>query len=149
MSYGRRFGFLAAGALGALMVAGTWGFGGAQSVAAQASTRMTITLNEYQIISERASVPAGEVTFDVVNTGEENHELILFKSDKDVKSLPLTAAKDEVDEAQMGEQVGGWEDLEPAATASGTLILAPGKYILLCNLAKHYGAGMVGTLTVE
>jgi uncharacterized cupredoxin-like copper-binding protein len=144
---GRRYGFLAASVAGALMMAGTWAFGTVQSASAQASTRMTVTLNEYAVISERPSVPAGEVTFDVVNTGEEIHELILFKSDQDSKALPTKG--DEVDEAQAGEYIGGWEDVQPAQAASGTLVLEPGNYILLCNLTKHYAAGMVSTLIVE
>jgi uncharacterized cupredoxin-like copper-binding protein len=142
-----RFGLLA---LGALLAVGTWVAVTTQSASAQASTRMTITLNEYQIISERPSVPAGDVTFDVVNTGDENHELVLIKSDKDTAALPMSATnKDEVDEAATGEYIGGWEDVQPAQMANGTLILTPGRYILLCNLTKHYGLGMVGTLTVE
>src|SRR4051812_35927079 len=116
----------------------------------QASTRMTITMSEYSIMTEVPAVPAGDVTFDVVNTGDVVHEMTVFKSDKDIKSLPMSATnKDEVDEDQVGEFIGSFEEVQPATSANGTLVLAPGRYILLCNLTKHYGLGMVATLDVN
>jgi uncharacterized cupredoxin-like copper-binding protein len=118
--------------------------------AQQASTRMTLTLSEYSIMNEVPSVPAGDVTFDVVNTGEEVHEIVVYKSDKDAKALPMSATnKDEVDEDAVGEFIGSFEEVQPATGANGTLVLAPGHYILLCNLSKHYGLGMVSTLDVN
>ena len=137
-------------ALSALLAVGTWAAVSSSSALAQASTRMTVTLNEFQIITETPEVPAGEVTFDVVNTGEDVHELILFKSDLDIKALPPSpSVKDEVDESQIGEYIGGFEDVQSGTLASGTLVLSPGRYILLCNLSKHYGQGMVTTLQVN
>jgi uncharacterized cupredoxin-like copper-binding protein len=136
-------------ALSALLAVGTWIGLSSSSAFAQASTRMTVTLLEFQIISERMDVPAGEVVFDVVNTGEDVHELILFKSDMDIAALPPSAIRGEVDEAQIGEYVGGFEDIQSGTLASGPLTLAPGRYILLCNLSKHYENGMVSTLQVN
>jgi len=95
------------------------------------------------------AVPAGEVMFDLTNVGDEVHELILIKSDMDTAALPPSAVKGEVDEAAIGEYVGGWEDVQPGAMANGTLILAPGRYILLCNLTDHYSRGMVSSLQVN
>jgi len=118
--------------------------------AQQASTRMTVTLSEYTIMLETPSVPAGDVTFDVVNTGDEVHELTIFKSDKDEKALPMsTTTKDEVDEDQVGEYIGDFDDIDSGTSANGTLVLGPGRYVLICNLTKHYGLGMVSTLTVN
>lgn len=141
-----RFGLLA---LSALLAVGTWAAISTNTASAQASTRMAVTLNEFNIISEVQSVPAGEVVFDVVNTGEDDHELIIIKSDMDAKALPPSAVKGEVDEAAIGEYVGGFEDVKPGTLAGGSLILAPGRYILLCNLTKHYENGMVSTLIVN
>jgi uncharacterized cupredoxin-like copper-binding protein len=116
--------------------------------AQQASTTMKVTLDEFTIKPEMQQVPAGDVTFDVQNSGEDVHELIVFKSDLDEKSLP-PGAKDEVDENAVGEYIGGFEDVQSGDSANGTLVLAPGRYILLCNIAKHYGNGMVTTLQVN
>ena len=81
------------------------------------------------------------MTFDLTNVGDEVHELIVIKSDMDTAALPPSAARGEVDEAAIGEYVGGWEDVQLGAMASGTLTLAPGRYILLCNLTDHYARG--------
>jgi uncharacterized cupredoxin-like copper-binding protein len=141
-----RLGFLA---LGALLAVGAWYTMMTPTVAAQASTRMVLTLSEFSILAEVAEVPAGEITFDVVNVGEDPHEVIFFKSDLDSAALPPSSVSGEVDEAAIGEYVGGWEDVQPAGLASGTLTLAPGRYILLCNLTKHYENGMVSVLQVN
>jgi uncharacterized cupredoxin-like copper-binding protein len=143
---GIRFGLLA---LGALLAVGTWTAATIHPAAAQSSTRMTLTLNEFSILSELAEVPAGDVTFDVVNTGEDVHEVILFKSDMDIAALPPSRVRGEVDEDAIGGYVGGFEDVQPAAMASGTLTLEPGRYILLCNLTNHYAKGMVSTIQVN
>jgi uncharacterized cupredoxin-like copper-binding protein len=141
-----RFGLLA---LSTLLAVGTWAAVSTHIASAQASTRMAVTLNEFAIIAEVAEVPAGEVVFDVVNTGEDDHELIFFKSDMDITALPPSAVKGEVDEGAIGEYVGGFEDVKPGTLAGGSLVLAPGRYILLCNLTKHYENGMVSTLQVN
>ena len=92
-------------------------------------------------------VPAGLVTFDVVNAGEDTHEMIVFHTDLDPKALPPSGVnRGEVDEALIGEYMGGWEDVRPGSTVNGTLVLTPGRYVLLCNLPKHYENGMVATL---
>ena len=141
-----RFGLLA---LGALLAVGTSVALAGGPAFAQASTRMTITMLEYQIISERPDVPAGEVVFDVVNTGEEVHELVVIKSDMDTAALPPSAVKGEVDEAAIGEFIGAVEDVQTGTMKTGTMTLSPGRYILLCNLTGHYEGGMVSTLQVN
>ena len=148
---GTRYGLFA---LSALFVVGISAIASTHPVSAQpaqqASTRMAVTLSEFSIVPEVAQVPAGDVTFDVVNTGEDVHEMIVIKSDLDIKALPPSStAKNEVDENAIGEYIGGFEDVQSGTGASGTLVLAPGRYILLCNLSKHYENGMVTTLQVN
>ena len=143
---GIRFGLIAAGLLLAVSTGvATY----PQVAAAQTSSRMTLTMNEWSILSDVPEVPAGEITFDVVNVGEDVHEVIVIRSDMDITALPPSRIRGEVDEAAVGEYIGGWEDVAPAASATGTLTLAPGRYILLCNLTNHYAKGMVSTLQVN
>jgi uncharacterized cupredoxin-like copper-binding protein len=141
-----RFGLFA---LSALLAVGSWTALSTHSASAQASTRMAVTLSEFSIIAEVPEVPSGEVIFDVVNSGEDVHELVLFKSDLDTAALPPSEITGEVDEAAIGEYIGGFEDVQPGTLASGSLVLGPGRYILLCNLSKHYENGMVSTLQVN
>ncbi|MCC7368510.1 MAG: hypothetical protein IT306_08810 [Chloroflexi bacterium] len=141
-----RFGLLAAGLA---LLAGTTLMTGSQPAAAQTASHVTMTLNEWSIISDQPAVPAGDVTIDVSNIGEDVHEVIIIKSDLDITALPPSKVRGEVDEEAIGEYIGGFEDVAPAASMSGTLSLAPGRYILLCNLTNHYTKGMVATLTVD
>src|SRR4051794_15927690 len=91
-------------ALSALVAVGIGGFVSTHAAAAQpaapthvadqaqqASTHMSVTLSDYNIKLETQSVPAGDVTFDAVNSGDEGHEVTVFKSDKDEKALPMSA----------------------------------------------------------
>jgi uncharacterized cupredoxin-like copper-binding protein len=141
-----RFGLLA---LSALLAVGTWAAVSIHSVAAQASSQVPVKLDDYRFLHDVTAVPAGDVTFDLTNVGDEVHELIVIKSDMDTAALPPGPGRGEVDEAAIGEYIGGWEDVQPGAMANGTLILAPGRYILLCNLTDHYARGMVSTLQVD
>lgn len=141
-----RFGLLA---LSALLAVGTWVAVSTHTAAAQGATQLPIMLDDYRFLHDVTAVPAGEVTFDMKNVGDEVHELIVIKSDMDTAALPPSAARGVVDEAAIGEYVGGWEDVQPGASTSGTLTLAPGRYILLCNLTDHYARGMVSTLQVD
>jgi uncharacterized cupredoxin-like copper-binding protein len=144
---GTRFGSVA---MSALLAVGIGAFAWTQSASAQASTRMTVTLNEFAIIPELREVPSGDITFDVVNTGEDVHEMIVIKSDLDEKALPPSpTGRSEVDEDAVGEVIGTFEDVQSGGAMNGTLVLGPGRYILLCNLSKHYENGMVSTLIVN
>lgn len=143
---GIRFGLIAAGlllAIGASVATFP------QAASAQAATRLMLTLSEFSILSDMAEVPAGEISFELMNSGEDVHEVIVIRSDMDITALPPSRVRGEVDEAAVGEYIGGWEDVQPAATAASTLILTPGRYILLCNLTNHYAKGMVSTLQVN
>jgi uncharacterized cupredoxin-like copper-binding protein len=141
-----RFGLLA---LGALLAVGTWVAVSTHPAAAQGAAHLPVKLDDYKFWHDVTSVPAGEVMFDLTNVGDEVHELIVIKSDMDTAALPPSAVRGEVDEAAIGEYIGGWEDVQPGAMASGTLTLAPGRYVLLCNLTDHYSRGMVSTLQVD
>jgi uncharacterized cupredoxin-like copper-binding protein len=141
-----RFGLLA---LSALLATGTWVAVSTHSAAAQGAATLAVALDDYRFWHDVTAVPAGEVTFDLKNVGDEVHELIVIKSDIDTAALPPSAIRGEVDEAVIGEYIGGWEDVQPGAVTSGTLTLLPGRYILLCNLTDHYTRGMVSTLQVD
>jgi uncharacterized cupredoxin-like copper-binding protein len=59
-------------------------------------------------------------------------------------ALVLTACGSKVDEEASGEVVGKIEesDLGSGRSASTTLDLSPGKYVLICNVSGHYKDGM-------
>ena len=86
-----------------------------------------VTAREMQFDPSTITVPAGEVTFQVTNSGTIEHEFEIFKGDTVV---------DEV------------EGLVPGVTLPLTVTLQAGDYTYVCKLAGHEEAGMKGTLTV-
>ena len=104
------------------------------------------------------SAQAGDITFRVKNVGTVDHELIVLKTDTPYDQLPITDANDppvpvtsgadKVDEANNVAETGD-PNLHPGDTRTFTAKgLAPGHYVLICNLAKHYGLGMRAAFTV-
>jgi uncharacterized cupredoxin-like copper-binding protein len=106
-----------------------------------------------------ASVPAGDVTFTVKNAGTIEHEMVVLQTDTAFDKLPIVDAgdppakvatgADKVDEsASMGET--GDPNLTAGQSRTFTVKgLKAGHYVLVCNIAKHYGLGMRAALTVQ
>ena len=102
------------------------------------TTVVPTVLQEWAIVPDTDTVPAGTVTFEVTNTGEDVHELVIFRTDIDPGSLP-TDDRGAVDEEGEGvELVDELEDVEPGASAELTVELSPGTYTLVCNIV-HTG----------
>ncbi|MBI2170603.1 MAG: cupredoxin domain-containing protein [Chloroflexi bacterium] len=118
------------------------------TTAAEAST-VRVTANEWSLAPDRSSVRAGQVTLEAMNQGRAGHEVVVLKTDLAADALKLKANGAEVDESASGEVVGEVEDIGSGQTKSVTLNLAPGRYVLTCNILGHYHAGMVTVLEVS
>jgi hypothetical protein len=119
--------------------------------AAAADATIAVELKEWSVRPARADAPAGTITFEARNTGEDAHELVVVRAD-DPASLPL-GADGLVDEAKLpaGALVGEIEAFPGNQTCPGTFKLAPGRYALFCNMLEteadgtkknHYANGM-------
>jgi uncharacterized cupredoxin-like copper-binding protein len=106
-----------------------------------------------------STAPAGDISFNVKNTGTVDHELIVLKTDLPFDQIPVadsgdppapvTTGADKVDEANNVGETGD-PNLKPGETRTFTIKnLAAGSYVLVCNLAKHYGLGMRAAFTVS
>jgi len=94
-------------------------------------------------------VEAGRVTFEAVNQSKNLvHEVLVIPAPAEGKALPYDAKGDKVVEKSI-HSLGEIGDLKPGAHGKLTLNLKPGKYLLFCNEAGHYKAGMTTPLTVE
>lgn len=95
-----------------------------------------------------ASVPAGDVTFDVSNDSSGTiHEMIVAPlADANVQ-LPYDTTTMMVNEDAAGA-LGEVPELDPGASGTVTLHLRPGLYLLFCNVPGHYAMGMWTELTV-
>ena len=124
--------------------------------AAGEGTEVDVTLKEFEVITETDSVEAGEITFNVENTGPDDiHEFVVLKTDLEPDALP-TVADGSVDEGSEDiEVLGEIEDLPVGETQSLTVTLTSGSYVLICNIydatedEAHYAEGMSTAFTVE
>jgi len=114
---------------------------GQPTVGGEEPSTVGISLIEWSVVADKTSVPAGTVTFEASNDGEEEHELMIIRSDLEPGALPLT---DEmaVDETQV-EVVGEIEEFAPGGTESASFDLEPGNYILICNLVEEMEDGQI------
>lgn len=96
----------------------------------------------------RGAVKAGRVTFRVQNAAKtERHEMIVARVTDPQAALPYDDAKRRVIESKL-QALGEVSGIKPGEIKSMTLTLKPGKYLLLCNHAGHYKAGMVAPFEV-
>lgn len=117
-----------------------------------------VTLQEFSVITDESSASAGEVTFEVENTGPDDvHEFVVIKTDLAPDALP-TGEDGSVDEAGEGiEVIDEIEDIPVGDTPSLTVDLDAGNYVLICNIVEehegeieaHYTLGMRTAFTVE
>lgn len=110
----------------------------------QEATTVSVTLQEFTIRASTHVVPAGAVTFVAKNAGKLSHELVVIKTNVAPKGLRVKGGK-----ASEAGAKGEIHTFAPGTTKKLTLTLAPGKYLLICNLPRHYAAGQVTTLVVE
>lgn len=133
-----------------LLLMGCTAGGESPSAADGGGTTVNVTLQEWAVLPDPGSVPAGEVTFSITNDGPEDvHEFVVIATDLDAGELP-TDETGTVDEAGEGieEVVGEIEEIAVGATEELTVSLEAGTYALLCNIYSeeeaeaHYAMGM-------
>ena len=121
-----------------------------EAAAAPKAQSIEIKMGEFFFDPSNATAKEGPTTIEAPNIGQAEHELVLFKSDMNPAKLPTEAngAVDEEKMDQVAEEAGEIPDVEAGKTKSEEFELAPGEYVMFCNLPGHYAAGMYGTLTV-
>lgn len=113
----------------------------AASVAASvaASGPISVDLKEWAVTPASVTAKAGEITFSVKNSGTVVHEFVVVKTDLRAEAIPVSGSK--VDESAL-TAVDEIEDIGPGTSPTLTVTLAPGHYVLLCNIETHFGLGM-------
>jgi uncharacterized cupredoxin-like copper-binding protein len=93
-------------------------------------------------------IRAGKVTFNVSNASQNLiHEFVVVRSEKPIDALLYDEDDKEVKENAL-KVVNEIEDLKPGQSGTLAVNLELGSYVLLCNKAGHFKAGMVNQLTV-
>jgi len=123
------------------------------TAAANTSGTIAVTLadvdaNTMLLTPSPDSAPAGEVTFEVTNSGEKEHEFLVVKTDLAIGDLPFDTATDRVPEGDV-TVIDEIEGIMPGETKTLTVTLESGGYALICNLAGHYRMGMRSAFTVN
>lgn len=103
-----------------------------------------------------AEVPAGLVSINFVNEGQEVHHVQLLQLNEGVTVEQVSAVLPQGDAALFALLKGidgGVGPIEPNRSGLVTVTLAPGNYVLLCFIAGHDGVphlakGMITPLTV-
>ena len=140
------------GLLGAVALVGLVGCGGKGGT-------VDVVLKEFAVVPSVTSIEHGKVTFNATNAGpNDKHEMVLLKTDLGILALPASA-EGKVDEEGAGlTTIGEIAEFDVGKTGTATFDLAPGRYVLVCNIVQdepdgtkesHYLKGMVIEFTVK
>lgn len=102
-----------------------------------------VTLKEFAVTPTVTIARAGPVTFAARNLGKTRHELVVLRTDRQPAALPIANGQ----ATEVGK-IGEIEQFAPGGVEAASFRLAPGHYLLLCNLPGHYQRGMHVALTV-
>jgi len=125
---------------------------------AAGGTVVDAKLVEYNIVLDKASVPAGNVTFNVKNIGGTEHELVVLKTDSGPTALPTKVDGSANEDAPEVTNVGETGDMAAGDSKVLTVVdLQPGHYVLICNIVQttngqtvsHYQRAMTIAFTVS
>ena len=91
---------------------------------------------------------AGSIKFDVTNWSRMMvHEMLIVAVDDPSTPLPYDYNAAKVPETEV-KVLGDTSELQPNLSREVEVTLAPGTYLLICNVAGHYAAGMATPLRV-
>lgn len=111
-----------------------------------ADVNVIVDMKEYAITLNVATIKSGTVKFGIRNNGTMVHDFDLFRTDLALDKLPIDQGTAKVKMDGLVKQM-----INIAANRSTTLSadLAPGRYVVICNVAGHYQLGMRAELRVE
>ena len=140
----RRTKVVALGVLVALAAAAAYAVK-ASAVASRASNAtVKVTMVEWKMTLSAPQATAGKVTFVVRNAGKKKHEFVVIRTNLAPNALLVTGGK----ASEKGSQ-GEIEEFGAGLTKKLTLTLKPGKYVLICNLLRHYKRGQFAGFRVR
>jgi uncharacterized cupredoxin-like copper-binding protein len=118
--------------------------------AADGSTLVIGSVNEWDVVVNQTTVSAGNTTFLISNKGTIPHEFLVVKTNFEDGKIPIDPATNRFSEEGEGlEVVDEISEWKSGTTESLTLSLEAGKYQLLCNIEAHYANGMHVAFTVQ
>lgn len=118
---------------------------------------VSATVKEWQISLSSTNLKAGEITFNIKNDGDKEHEFVVRKTADKADALPTnddgTVVEDSPDLSEVGDPSEVAEIKSGSSDRSLTVTLAAGHYVIFCNLhvedLVHYQKGMHIDFTVS
>ncbi len=109
---------------------------------------VNVALGEFTVTASSTALASGRYSFAFTNNGVVAHEVLLFHTETAASALPMKEGN--VDEEAPGvNKVSDGENIDPGGTQTRDVDLsAPGTYLLVCNIAGHFHAGMFLAITV-
>jgi hypothetical protein len=101
----------------------------APSTGATAPARLQVSADEFTLVLSRPAIRAGVAVVEIVNYGEDEHDLVLRRLARGALPLRVKAVR-------------------PDRARSLETRLRPGRYALWCSLGDHRARGMVARLVV-
>ena len=95
-----------------------------------APTRVQVTASEFEYVLSRQSVKQGKATIQIVNLGEDPHDLAIRRVAPRARTYKT-------------------REVLPEGVAHLSVRLYPGRYRVWCTIADHRERGMHATLTVR
>jgi uncharacterized cupredoxin-like copper-binding protein len=120
---------------------------------------LTVELDEWSLTPSAEAVEAGRVTLGQTNSGDQEHELLIVRTDLPADALPI--GLEGVSPATAGKVVYGkahshhsgsnarGRHLQPGESKRERIRLKPGRYVMLCSITGHYEAGQRAALRVD
>jgi plastocyanin len=95
-----------------------------------------LRLDEYRVLPQRVTVPAGRIEIVARDTGRLTHNVAVVQFDR-----PLGDDEE--------KQYARTPTAHPGDVVRTSVTLKPGKYRLVCTIANHDNLGQYGELKVE
>ena len=113
------------------------------------ANKISGSVREWGIDVSAAKAKSGVVTFAIANFGTISHEFIVVKTNFPLGEIPIGKNNRFDEDGEGVEAVDEIAEFEVDTTHVLKVMLEPGAYQLLCNIAGHYKNGMYAALTVS
>jgi plastocyanin len=109
------------------------------------STSLQLTMTDFAFAPNMLTVPAGqEITLRITNNGAVAHDFMIMRQGYELSSHDHAGPEAHANAFWEQEQLAAGETVLSKFTAPSE----PGEYQIICGVAGHLEAGMVGTLVV-
>jgi len=109
------------------------------------STSISLRMTDFSFLPNTLTVPAGqEITIAVTNAGAVAHDFMIMQLGHDISGDGHVGVEEHANVYWEQVQLDAGETLKSTFTAPSE----PGEYQIVCGVAGHLEAGMVGKLIV-